>query len=60
MNIWDLLQARADGNLPVRKFQSKKELRLDLKKPGRRFPLEKLKRSEKDNKLLTALLITIA
>ncbi len=59
VNIWDLLEARARGDLPVRKYDSKTELRLDLRKPGRRFPLGRVKQSD-DNNLLRALLVTIA
>ncbi|KAF2158960.1 hypothetical protein M409DRAFT_71373 [Zasmidium cellare ATCC 36951] len=58
VNIWDLIKARETGNLPVRTFRSKAELRVDLYRPGRRFPLSRVKASE-DNKLLRALLVTI-
>ena len=58
MNIWDLIKARETGDLPVRKYDSKAELRSDLRKKSRRFPLSRIKQSD-DNKLLKALLITI-
>ncbi|EME43789.1 hypothetical protein DOTSEDRAFT_71580 [Dothistroma septosporum NZE10] len=58
VNIWDLIKAREMGELPVRRFGSEAELRVDLRRPGRRFPLSKVK-SSVDNKLLCALLVTI-
>ena len=59
VNIWDLIRARETGHLPVRGYQNKAQLRKDLKNPLRRFPLAKL-RAVEENRLLTALLVTIA
>ena len=59
VNIWDLLRARENDELPVPTYRTKRELRLDLRKSNRRFPLGRLKSSD-DNKLLKALLVTIA
>ncbi|RMX83390.1 hypothetical protein D0869_05342 [Hortaea werneckii] len=59
VNIWDLIRARETGHLPVTRYESKAQLRKDLKNPSRRFPLAQLKTRE-ENRLLRALLVTIA
>ena len=59
VNIWDLVRARENGDLPVPTYRNKMELRLDLRKSNRRFPLGRVKCSD-DNKLLKALLVTMA
>lgn len=58
INIWDLIRARESGQLPVAGYETKSQLRKDLKNPSRRFPLAQLKTVE-ENKLLKALLVVI-
>lgn len=58
INIWDLIRARESGQLPVAGYETKSQLRKDLKNPSRRFPLAQLNTVE-ENKLLKALLVVI-
>lgn len=59
VNIWDLIRARETGDLPGQKYETKTELRVDLRNSIKRFPLAKVKCSG-DNKLLRAFLVNIA
>lgn len=59
VNIWDLIKARETGDLPVKTYGTKGELRRDLKNPTRRFPLARTKGSG-ENRLLSAFLVTTA
>jgi hypothetical protein len=56
VNIFDFVRVQqAGGDLSSIKFSSKKKLRQNTKKPGRRFPLEEAKKDE----LLAAMLIQL-
>ena len=56
VNIFDFVRVQqAGGDLSCIKFASKKKLRQNTKKPGRKFPLGEAKKDE----LLAAMLIQL-